>query len=226
MSSENRIPLRDRPFPDYTRSEEMLNMASHLFGVLCAAVMMWLTVRATVGDPFAMMCGVVYVSSVALMFLMSAIYHGLPRSLPKQVMRVVDHCDIFITIAGTYTPITLLGICQVNPALGWSIFAAEWVLALVGIVLNAIDLKKYARFSMACYLGMGWFIIVGLRATVQAMTWAGFLYILGGGVAYTIGAALYLVGKRRNKRYRHSLFHLFVVAGALFQFYGILEYVL
>ena len=224
MTNKLRTPLSERPFPDYTRKEEMLNMGSHIFGVVCTFVMIWLVVRATKGDPLAMASGLVYVVSVLIMFLVSSIYHGLPKGMPKQVMRVVDHCDIFLTIAGTYTPITLLGICPINPAMGWSIFAAEWTLAIIGLVLNAIDLKRFAKFSMACYLGMGWCVVISLRDTILAMTWPGFLYVLVGGVAYTIGAVLYLIGKK--KRYRHFIFHVFVVLGVVIQFIGILKYLL
>lgn len=215
----------ERPFPDYTPTEEKLNAWSHLFGVLCAVVMMALAVRISLGKPsIYMVCSVVYVSSVLLTMLVSGIYHGLPKGKAKQVMRVVDHCDIFVTIAGTYTPITLLGICSVNPVMGWSVFAVEWGLALIGIVLNSIDLKRYAAFSMTCYLGMGWCVIISLWPTIQAMTLAGFLWIIAGGVAFTIGAVLYLVGK--TKRYRHFLFHIFVLLGLILQFVGVYGYLL
>ena len=215
----------ERPFPDYTPTEEKLNAWSHLFGVLCAVVMMALAVRISLGKPsIYMVCSVVYVSSVLLTMLVSGIYHGLPKGKAKQVMRVVDHCDIFVTIAGTYTPITLLGICSVNPVMGWSVFAVEWGLALIGIVLNSIDLKRYAAFSMTCYLGMGWCVIISLWPTIQAMTLAGFLWIIAGGVAFTIGAVLYLVGK--TKRYRHFLFHMFVLLGLILQFVGVYGYLL
>ena len=218
--------MRERPFPDYTRTEELWNMSTHLVGVGCAIVMMWMAVRASLesGSRLALECSIIYVTAVLITFLSSSIYHGLPKGMPKQVMRVVDHCDIFFTIAGTYTPITLLGINQVNPAMGWSIFGVEWGLAVVGATLNAIDLKKYSKFSMACYLGMGWCVIISLRDTVLAMTWQGFLWIIGGGVAFTIGAVLYLIGKK--KPYRHSVFHVFVLIGIVMQFYGIWRYLL
>lgn len=225
MKLTQRTPLMERPFPDYTPMEEKLNSWSHLFGALCAVAMMVLAIRASFGKPsIYMICSVVYVSSVLLTMLVSGIYHGLPKGKAKQVMRVVDHCDIFVTIAGTYTPITLLGICTVNLVMGWVVFAIEWGLALIGVVLNAIDLKRYSAFSMTCYLGMGWCVIISLWPAIQAMTLAGFLWIIGGGVAFTIGAVLYLVGKK--KRYRHFLFHVFVVLGILIQFVGVYEYLL
>lgn len=218
-----RIPLRDRPFPDYSPKEERLNSASHAVGVVCAVVMMGMAVRASQGL-LALASSIVYVTSVLVMFLVSSVYHGLPKGMPKQVMRVVDHCDIFFTIAGTYTPIMLLGVLAINPAMAWSILAVEWFFAIVGIILNAIDLKKYAKFSMVCYLAMGWCVIISLRDTIIAMTWQGFAWIIAGGVAYTIGAVLYLIGKK--KPYRHFLFHLFVLLAAIIQFVGIYQYLL
>ncbi|MBO6079500.1 MAG: hemolysin III family protein [Bacteroidales bacterium] len=220
----NRTPLKERPFPDYTRKEELLNMWSHIFGAVCAVVMMWIVVRLTWGNPLAMISCVVYVTTVLVMLVVSAVYHGLPKGMPKQVMRVVDHCDIFFTIAGTYTPITLLGICPINPVMGWTIFAIEWVLAIVGATLNAIDLKRFSKFSMACYLGMGWCVVISLKPALQALTWPGFLLVLAGGVAYTIGAVLYQIGKK--KRYRHFVFHIFVVIAVVVQFIGFVKYLI
>ena len=221
-----RTPLKDRPFPDYTRKEEFWNSASHAIGVLCAIVMFWLAVTApkSQGSAIAFSCSIVYVSCLLITFLMSSVYHGLPKGMPKQVMRVIDHCDIFFTIAGSYTPIMLVGVLPINPAMAWSIFTVEWVFAIIGVVLNAIDLKKYATFSMICYLAMGWCVIISLRDTIIAMTWPGFAYILAGGVAYTIGAVLYLIGKK--KPYRHFVFHVFVLLAAIIQFAGIYLYLL
>ena len=225
MKLTERTPLMERPFPDYTPTEEKLNSYSHLFGAVCAVVMMVLAISATIGEPsLYLTCAVVYVASVLLTMLVSGIYHGLPKGRAKQVMRVVDHCDIFVTIAGTYTPITLLGICAVNPVMGNVIFAIEWALALIGVILNAIDLKRYAAFSMTCYLGMGWCVIISMGAAIKAMTLNGFLWIIGGGVAFTVGAVLYLIGKK--KRYRHFLFHIFVLLGLLIQFVGVYCYLL
>lgn len=226
MVKTPRTPLKDRPFPDYTPAEEKLNMYSHVFGVLCAIVMMWLAVDASLrsGSHMALISSSIYVATVFITMLGSSIYHGLPKGIGKQVMRVVDHCNIFLTIAGTYTPITLLGICPINPTMGWSIFAIEWALALIGITLNSIDLKKYSKFSMACYLGMGWCVVISMRDAILAMTWPGFLWIIIGGVAFTIGAVLYSVGKK--KRYRHFIFHIFVVIGIITQFIGIWKYLL
>ncbi|MBR4912569.1 MAG: hemolysin III family protein [Bacteroidales bacterium] len=226
LTKTKRTPLKERPFPDYSPKEEFWNSISHAVGVLCAIVMMWMAIKASLQhqDSTALFCSIVYVGCVFITFLVSSIYHGLPKGMPKQVMRIVDHCDIFFTIAGTYTPIMLIGVLPVNPVMAWSIFIVEWVFAVIGATLNAIDLKKYSTFSMICYLAMGWCVIISLRDAVIAMTWPGFAYILGGGVAYTIGAVLYLIGKK--KPYRHFVFHIFVLLAAIIQFAGIYLYLL
>ena len=221
-----RTPLKERPFPDYSPKEELLNSLSHAVGVVCSFVMLWMIVDAAVSSPKPMgiVSSVIYAISVIVMFAVSSVYHGLPKGMGKQVMRVIDHCDIFLTIAGTYTPIMLLGVMAVNPVMAWSIFAVEWVTAMVGIVLNAIDLKRYSKFSMVCYLVMGWCVLISLRDTIAAMTLQGFLWIIAGGVAYTSGAVLYLVGKK--KPYRHFWFHIFVLIAAILQFVGVYVYLL
>ena len=139
-------------------------------------------------------------------------------------MQVIDHCDIYFLIAGTYTPILLAGVRPYHPTVCWVVFGVEWGLALLAATLNAIDLKKYEKFSMFCYLGMGWAIVLAYRATLDALTWRGFLWLLLGGVAYTIGAVLYGMGRKR--RYMHSVFHIFVDIGAVLQFLGIYFYVI
>lgn len=226
MAKIERTPLKERPFPEYTEKEEKLNSLSHAVGAVLAVGMMAIAVVASLRNPsrLVLFSSLVYTASVLAMFVISSVYHGLPKGMPKQVMRVVDHCNIFLTIAGTYTPIMLIGVLPLNPTMAWSIFAVEWVCALIGIVLNAIDLKKYARFSMCCYLAMGWCVVISLRDTITGLTWPGFAYILAGGIAYTIGAVLYGVGKR--KPYRHFVFHIFVVIAAVVQFIGIWKYLL
>ena len=181
----------------------MLNMTSHIVGAVCALVMIVLALQTSIRSHSALsvVCAALYTTCVLITFVVSSVYHGLPKGKGKQVMRVIDHCDIFFTIAGTYTPIALLSIRSVNPTMGWVIFGIEWALALLGATLNAIDLKKYSKFSMAC-----------------------FLWLLWGGLAFTIGAVLYLIGKK--KRYIHFVFHIFVVIGIVLQFIGIWRYVL
>ena len=135
---------------------------------------------------------------------------------------IIDHCTIYFLIAGTYSAVVLSAIRPVYPALGWGLFVFEWTLALLAATLTAIDLKKYEVFSMICYIGMGWAIIPFWRQTLIAMTRPGFLLLLAGGIAYTIGAVLYGLGVKQ--KWMHSVFHIFVVLGALVQYFAVLFY--
>ena len=204
----------------------MLNAMSHAAGAgLGVAALVLCILRAVrQGDAFSIAASTLYGISMIAVFSVSSVYHGMPSGFAKKVMQVVDHCTIYFLIAGTYTPILLCSIRMVSPTLAWVVFGVEWGCAALGIVFTAIDLKKYAFLSMACYLGMGWCIIVAAKTTVQAMTMAGFLWILWGGVFYTIGAVIYGLGVKI--RYMHSVFHIFVVLGSVLQYVGILLYVL
>lgn len=212
--------------PDYTRAEEVMNMASHALGAVfaAAAIAVMTVVSAKKGNAWGVVSGAIYGTTLLIMFTVSSVYHGLPRGNAKKVMRVIDHCDIYFLIAGTYTPILLCGIREANPAIAWTIFGVEWGLAALAVTLNAIDLKKFEKVSMACYIGMGWCIVAVVKACIDAMTWQGFLLLLYGGVAFTIGAALYGIGKK--VRYMHSVFHIFVLIGCVLQFLSILFYIL
>ena len=212
--------------PDYTRGEEITNMITHIVGgVFAAAAIPLLVITAAIhGNVWAVVSGAIYGAALLIMFTVSSVYHGLKPGNAKRVMRVIDHCDIYFLIAGTYTPILLAGIRPINPAVAWSIFGVEWALAAIAVTLNAVDLKRFEKVSMVCYIGMGWCIVVMLKPAIEAMTMNGFLLLLAGGIAYTIGAVLYGIGKR--VRYMHSVFHVFVLLGSVLQFLAILLYVM
>lgn len=212
--------------PDYTRGEEISNMVTHIVGgaFALAAIPLLVITAAMHHNPWAVVSGAIYGATLLIMFTVSSIYHGLKPGKAKRVMRVIDHCDIYFLIAGTYTPILLTAIRPNNPAVAWSVFGVEWALTAIAVTLNAIDLKRFEKISMACYIGMGWCIIVLIRPTVEALTMNGFLLLLFGGISYTIGAVMYGVGKR--VRYMHSVFHVFVLIGSVLQFFAILFYVM
>ena len=158
------------------------------------------------------------------MFTISSVYHGLKPNLGKKVMQVIDHCTIYFLIAGTYTVVVLSAIRPVYPALGWSLFGFEWAMVALATTLTAIDLKKYSVFSMICYISMGWAVIPFAMQTLQVLTLPGFLLLLAGGIAYTVGSILYGLGKKQ--KWMHSVFHIFVDLGALLQFFAVLFYAL
>jgi len=226
MSKTKRTKLRDRTLPDYTRGEEIFNMVTHIVGAAISVAILVLCVvfSAIHHDPWAVVGSAIYGATLIVMFTVSSIYHGLHYNTGKKVMQVIDHCDIYFLIAGTYTPILFAGIRPEHPLICWIIFGIEWGLAVLAAVLNAIDLKKYEKFSMFCYLGMGWTIIIAIKPTLEALSLGGFLWVLMGGIAYTVGAVLYNRGK--TKRYMHSVFHIFVVIAAVCQFFGIFFYVI
>lgn len=221
-----RTKLCDRKLPDYTRGEELFNMISHIvggaFGV--AVLVLCVVVSALHKDPFAVVGSAVYGASMILLYTVSSVYHGLNPNIGKKVMQVIDHCTIYLLIAGTYTPILLTVIRRESLVTAWVLFGVEWGLAAIAATLTAIDLKKYSKFSMLCYIGMGWGIVFAAKAAIQAIPMQGLLFLLAGGISYTVGAILYGVGKKH--RYMHSVFHLFVVLGSILQFFCILFWVI
>lgn len=223
-----RTKLRDRKLPDYTRGEEIFNMVSHIVGgAFGIAALATCVVRAFLNhDAYQVVSAFIYGFSMVILYTISSVYHGLTSTPAKKVMQVIDHCSVFILIAGTYTPITLTVLREANPALGWTIFGVVWGVSALGITLNAIDLKKYNVFSMICYLTLGWCIVLPGRAAITAIPRGGFILLLAGGLAYTLGAVLYGIAGRGGHRYMHSVFHIFVVIGSLLQYFTIILYIL
>ena len=221
-----RIKLSDRLLPNYTTGEEIMNMVTHIVGGALGLVVLVLCMLRAIGQGITrniIGCGV-YGLSIVTLYTISSVYHGLRPGTAKKVLQVLDHCTIYFLIAGTYTPILLAAFVPTYPMIGWGVLAAEWLLAALAATLTAIDLKKYTVFSMICYIGMGWGIIFFLPQTVQVMTMPGFLLLLSGGIAYTVGAILYGIGSKRH--WIHSVFHIFVVIGSLLQFLAIYLYCL
>lgn len=223
-----RTKLVDRLLPDYTRGEEIFNMVSHIVGgALGVAVCALCVIKSFLnGDPYQVVGSFIYGFSMIILYTISSIYHGLRPNMGKKVMQVIDHCSIFILISGTYTPIALTSLREYSPAMGWTVFGVVWGVSALGITLNAIDLKKYNVFSIICYLAQGWCIILTGKAAINAIGTNGFLWLLAGGISYTVGALLYSIAGKKSVRYMHSVFHIFVVIGSLLQFFAILLYVL
>lgn len=221
-----RTKLRDRLLPVYSRGEEIMNMTTHIVGgalaILALVVCLWKAIST--GRPLAIASALIYGGSMVAVYTMSSIYHGMRPGTGKKVLQVLDHCAIYLLIAGTYTPIVLLTLAPRFPMIGWGLFAAQWLLAALAVTLTAIDLRKYRVLSMVCYIGMGWCIVLAGRTIVDALSLPGLLWLVAGGVSYTVGAALYGVGKKH--RWMHSVFHLFVVAGSIMQFICIIGYVI
>ena len=221
-----RTPIAQRALPNYTRGEELLNSMSHAAGAGLGIAAVVLCILRTVrqGDAFGITASVLYGISLIAVFTISSVYHGMKSGYAKKVMQVVDHCTIYLLIAGTYTVILLAALRPAYPLLAWGLFGFEWSLAALAATLTAIDLKKYSVFSMICYIGMGWAIIPFWRQVREVLTPWGFGLLLWGGIAYTIGSILYGIGKK--KKWMHSVFHIFVVLGSLLQFLAVVIFAL
>ncbi len=222
-----RTKLADRILPTYTKGEEIFNMTSHIAGGALGIVATTLCVimAAIHHNVYGVVSGAIYGFTMILLYTISSIYHGLsPKRFSKRVFQVLDHCSIFLLIAGSYTPVSLCTIRSYNTAWGWIIFGVVWGAAALGITLNSIDLKSTKVFSMISYLLMGWCIVVRFDILLKTISQTGIILLVAGGIAYTIGTIFYGLGKK--KKYFHSIFHLFIFAGSLLQFLAILLYIM
>ena len=217
-----RTKLCDRSLPVYSVGEEITNTVTHAVGCLLGVAALTLCVQkaAALRGAAEITGAAIYGACLVLLYCVSSVYHGLRPGMAKKVLQVLDHCAIYFLIAGSYSVVCLGAIRRESPALGWSILALEWVLCIVATVLTAIDLKRYNLFSMICYIGMGWAIIPMAGLLFKIMTPMGFWLLLGGGISYTVGAVLFGL----KKKWMHSVFHVFVVAGSVLQFFAFYRY--
>ncbi len=217
---------KNNGIPSYTKGEEIFNMVSHIVGgaLGITATTLCVIFAAVHSNAYAVVSSAIFGGMMIILYCMSSIYHGLrPHLKAKRVFRVLDHCSIFLLIGGTYTPFTLVSLREKNPALGWTYFGIVWGLSVLGIVLNAVDMKKFMKVSMALYIILGWCIIFASKQIMPSLKAGGTAFLIIGGLCYTLGAVLYGLGKKYI--YMHSVFHMFVLAGSLMHFFCILFYV-
>lgn len=208
--------------PKYTIGEEIVNSISHGLGIILGIVALVLTIVFSVknNNTIGIVSSCIYGSTMIIMYTISCLYHALsPKLKAKKVFRVIDHCDIYLFIAGCYTPYCLSLIGGVT---GWVIFAIIWTCAVIGVLLNAIDLEKFIIPSVLMYLVMGWMIIFSYDSIATLLPTPGLALLIAGGISYTVGAILYAIGSK--KKYFHSVFHFFVLLGSILQFFSILLY--
>lgn len=221
-----RTKLSDRILPTYSKGEEIFNMVSHIAGgaLGAAGIVLCIIFSAFHKDVYAVVSSSIFGGTLILLYTMSSIYHGLnPKTTAKRIFQIIDHCSIFLLIAGTYTPLSLCTLREYNTATGWVIFGIIWGVALLGITLNSIDLKKFRVFSIVCYLVMGWCIIIKASLLPLLLGIGGLALLLSGGVCYTIGAILYVLGKKH--KWLHSIFHILCVFGSVLHLLCIMLYV-
>lgn len=210
----------------YTKGEEIFNMVSHIVGggLGIAALVLCVVFAAINRNAWGVVGCSIYGASLIALYSVSSIYHGLHVGAAKHVMRVLDHCMIYFLIGGTYTPILFCAVRPVSPVWAWVLFGIVWGLAALATTFTAIDLEKYSKLSMACYIGMGWSVVIAMKTVFESMEFTGFMLLLAGGIAYTVGAVFYAFGSKC--RYIHSVFHLFVVLGSVLQFLCIFFFVI
>lgn len=215
MTKKNILPV-------YTLSEELINSISHGIGTgLSVTALVLCIVRAAIhGNAWGVVSSCIYGASLVMLYCMSTLYHAITNRTARKVFRVFDHTSIFFLIAGTYTPICLV---TLNGALGWTLFGIVWGMGILGIVLNSISVDKFRKFSLICYVGMGWAVVIGIKTVIELLPKAGFQLLLWGGILYTVGIIFYAMKKFR---YMHCVWHLFVLAGSILQFFCIYLYVL
>lgn len=226
ISNKKRTPLKDRILPNYTNGEELSNSITHMIGVLMGAAVLALgiVIAAKKGSGLSLAGAIVYGVSMILLYTVSTLYHGLKHPVAKRVMQVIDHCTIYMLIIGTYLPILIAGVLPHDPRAAWIGLIGEMIFAAVGVTFSAIDHNKYNKLSMACYIGMGWMVLCILPQTIAAITVKGFIWLLAGGVVYTLGAVIYAIGKKKSVL--HTVFHVLTLIGSGLQAVCILCYVL
>jgi len=209
----------------YTKGEEIFNAVSHIVGaVFGVAVLVIGVILSTIYlDTIGVVAMVIYGASMVIMFTASSLYHFLRSGKTKNVFQILDHCSIFILIAGTYTPFTLIALLNVG-IWGWLIFTLVWSMAIIGIVANSINMhnKTVKKFSMGAYLVMGWICLIAIVPIVETLPLWGVLWTLFGGIAYTAGVYFFV----KKRKYYHSIWHLFILAGAAMQFVAIVWHVI
>ena len=206
----------------YTLGEEIAHAVTHGIGILLSiAGLAVLVAFATLyGDAWHITSSSIYGATLILLYTASTLYHGIPQPAAKRVLRRIDHAAIFLLIAGTYTPFTLVNL---RGAWGWTLFGLVWGFAVLGVVLETVPKRRIKWLSLSLYLGLGWLVVIAIEPLLDAVAAGGLILLLAGGLCYSLGVIFY-VWKRLA--YHHAVWHLFVMAGSLLHFFSIFFYVL
>jgi len=205
----------------YSPIEEKINIISHAIGfILSIVAFMLLVAHANLhGDVWHIVSFSIFGASLITLYAASTIYHSAKKSELRNRLKIIDHASIYILIAGTYTPFTLV---TLNGTIGWVIFGTSWGLALTGIILKLFLTGKYNLISTIMYVLMGWVIVFAIKPLINNLPLEGLIWLLVGGISYTIGAILYSIKKIK---FNHAIFHMFVLSGSFCQFMSVFFYV-
>ena len=210
--ARNRRPL--------TLGEEIANSVTHGIGAALSIVglVAIVVVAALHGSALRIVACATYGTSLVLLYTSSTIYHALADNRAKRVFKILDHSSIYLLIAGTYTPVTLIAL---RGPWGWTLFGVVWGLCVCGILFKSLWIGRLKVASTVVYVLMGWCAVVAIRPLLAALSWTGFAWLLAGGLCYTAGVAFYV----NSRRFAHSVWHLFVMAGSFCQYWAIFRYV-
>lgn len=202
----------------YTLGEEIFNSVSHGTGGLLAiaGTVVMIVFAVIYSNAWGVVSSAIYGASMIILYTMSTLYHAITNQKAKRFFRIMDHNTIFLLIAGTYTPVTLV---PLRGPVGWALFGIVWGAAVIGIVLNSVNLEKFKKLSLVCYVAMGWVIVFAVRPMIETVPKASLLFLLTGGIFYTVGIVFYVVKKFR---YFHSVWHLFTIGGTVFHYFALL----
>lgn len=217
-----------RSLPDYTKNEETANMITHIFGGVFALFSLLMCTAAAAWNKNipGVISGILYGISMIVVYVVSSVYHGLDaeRAYKEKVtLRVIDHCDIYGLIVGTFAPIAMTGLRAVSPVTAWVSFGLVCLTSVVGVIFTAIDFSKFRLISYGAYFVAGWSVIFTLKALLAAFPKAFIILLIVGGVVYTLGMIFYGLEKK-GLRYAHSVFHVFILAGSVIHFAAVFKY--
>ena len=208
--------------PNYTLGEEIAHSVTHGIGVILsvAGLVVLVTLAALRGNAWHVVSSSIFGATLIFLYTASTLYHSITHPGAKRVLRVFDHSAIFLLIAGTYTPFTLVSL---RGGWGWTLFVAVWGLALVGIVYKITAKNRFRLLSVLLYLGMGWLVLVAIEPMVTTVPIPGLILLLAGGLCYTLGLIFYVW---RSLPYSHAVWHVFVLAGSICHYFAVLLYVI
>lgn len=215
----------------YTLGEEISNSITHGIGSLLsiAALVIMVVVAAIHHNTIGVVTSAIFGASLIILYTMSTLYHAISNEKAKKVLKVFDHCTIYLLIAGSYTPFTLVALRSVDPTKAWVIFSIVWVIAVFGIVLYAFFKNKFKVLNIVSYIVMGWVVVIAIPEIIQFFkmndAMAGFYLLLAGGLSYTLGVIFYAL-QTKNLRYFHTIWHLFVLGGSICHFLSVTLFVL
>lgn len=215
----------------YTLGEEISNSITHGIGSLLsmAALVIMVVVAAIHHNTVGVVTSAIFGASLIILYTMSTLYHAISNEKAKKVLKVFDHCTIYLLIAGSYTPFTLVALRSVDPTKAWVIFSIVWAIAVFGIVLYAFFKNKFKVLNIVSYIVMGWVVVIAIPEIIQFFkmndAMAGFYLLLAGGLSYTLGVIFYAL-QTKNLRYFHTIWHLFVLGGSICHFLSVTLFVL